>query len=65
MNWTTLYISGRPGFERELQSKLERSDLPIMNGAAGLPSGTWLCWVDEQVPLRSVKQALGADLEAD
>lgn len=33
-----------------------------MNGADGLPSGSWLCWIDEQLSLRELKKTLGADL---
>ena len=62
MNWTTIYISGNPGFEKELQRKLERSDLPVMSGSSGLSSGPWLCWIDEQLPIRKLKEAIGADL---
>jgi hypothetical protein len=62
MNWNTIYISGKPGFEKELQRKLDRADLPLMNGSSPLPDGTCLYWVAEQLPLRELKKAIGADL---
>jgi hypothetical protein len=62
MNWNTIYISGTPGFEKELQRKLERSDLALMNGSSGLPSGTCLYWMDDRLPLRQLKKEIGADL---
>lgn len=62
MNWNTIYISGRPGFEKELQRKLERSDLRVMNGSADLPLGTCLYWIEGQLPIRDLKLAIGADL---
>lgn len=62
MTWNTIYISGRPGFEKELQRKLDRSDLPIMSGSSGLPVGTRLYWIDDQLPLRDLKLAIGAEV---
>ena len=60
MNWTTIYISGKPGFEREVQRKLDRADIAVMNGSAG--TGNCLYWISDSATLRTFKETIGADL---
>lgn len=62
MNWSTIYIRGRAGFERDVQRRLARADIAVMNGAAGAAGGNCLYWIAESVTLRAFKEAIGADL---
>jgi hypothetical protein len=66
MGWTTLYITGREDFREEIKDKLESSDLDIMPGYTGTytPGGEVheLYWVDENINLRSIKEAIGSKL---
>ncbi|MBL7855073.1 MAG: hypothetical protein JNL17_11785 [Cyclobacteriaceae bacterium] len=62
MNWSTIYITGKAGFEREVQRKLDRADIAVMNGTSGTVSGSCLYWIAESVTLRALKEAIGSDL---
>jgi hypothetical protein len=66
MGWTTLYITGKQDFREEVREKLEDTDLDLMPGYTGTHSMTGdvheLYWVDDQVNLRSVKEAVGSKL---
>jgi hypothetical protein len=65
MGWTTLYITGKTDFREEVREKLEGSDLAIMPGYTGNSNTVEphdLYWVDEQVKLREVKEAIGSKL---
>lgn len=64
MNWTTLYINGRTGFREEVGKRLEDSSVNIMPGYEnGLSSdGQDMYWLAEGIPLRDVKEAIGAKL---
>jgi hypothetical protein len=59
MNWTTLYIEGKPGFDSEVLKCLEHSGFTFMHGTS-LESGVCLYWVDEKAKLRDFKQAIGS-----
>lgn len=59
MSWNTLYITGKPGFKEEVLESLEDSDLPIMPGSTGNEQDIILFWVDDTLPLRSFKKAIG------
>ncbi len=67
MNWNTIYISGNGDFREEVRRKLEYY-LPegtIMPGFLGaLPAeGTHdLYWIDANIPVRQIKEAIGARL---
>jgi hypothetical protein len=65
MDWNTLYITGRADFRELVRRKLESSRLPHMPGYldASLGRGTYdLYWLDDAVPLRDFKEAIGAKL---
>ena len=59
MNWTTLYIQGKPGFDSELLKILEHSSVDFLSGSA-LESGVCLYWIDEKANLRDFKMAIGS-----
>lgn len=59
MNWTTLYIEGKPGFDSEVLKNLEHSRFTFMHGTS-LESGVCLYWVDEKASLRDFKMAIGS-----
>ena len=65
MAWTTLYITGKTDFRDEVREKLEDADLPLMagyTGGTGSAEPHDLYWVDEDVNLRKVKEAIGSKL---
>ena len=59
MEWTTLYISGKRGFRKEVVENLERSKIPYLPGT---PENDSLClfWMDEKTALRDFKKAIGS-----
>ena len=66
MRWVTIYITGKEDFREEVGKKLEDSDLKIMPGYNG-GSGPGelhndLYWIDEKLPLREFKEAIGSKL---
>lgn len=66
MGWTTLYITGKSDFKDEVRYKLEAAPLDIMPGYTGSIGGTEevhdLYWIDDETPLRRVKEAIGSKL---
>jgi hypothetical protein len=65
MNWATLYITGRKDFPEEVRRKLEGSKLDFMPGYVdgAAEAGTYdLYWVEENLPLREFKEAIGSKL---
>ena len=60
MSWNTLYITGKPGFKEEVLESLEDSDLPVMPGSTGNDQDVSLFWIDDSVPLRELKKAIGS-----
>ncbi len=61
MNWTTLYIQGKSGFDADVLKNLEHSTLNFLHGTS-LESGICLYWVDEKVDLRDIKLAIGSKI---
>jgi hypothetical protein len=59
VGWTTIYINGRAGAEKEILDNLKHSAFNFMPGYAN-EKGLILFWVDESESLRSFKQAIGA-----
>jgi hypothetical protein len=60
MNWTTIYITGKPEFREEVKKRLEHSDLKFMPGYIGSSSGQDdLYWLDADTELRLFKEAIG------
>jgi hypothetical protein len=59
MEWTTIYISGKRGFRKEVLESLERSKIPYLPGT---PENDSLClfWMDEKTVLRDFKKAIGS-----
>ena len=65
MDWNNIYITGQPGFKREVSRKLEYSDLSYMPGYLGSTPGDIdhdMYWVDKETELRDFKQGIGAKL---
>ncbi len=60
MSWNTLYITGKSGFNEEVLESLEDSDLPVMPGSTGNDQDVSLFWIDDSVPLRELKKAIGS-----
>jgi hypothetical protein len=61
MSWNTLYITGKVGFKEKVLENLD-SDLPIMPGSTGNDQDIILLWVDENLPLRKLKKAIGSKI---
>lgn len=59
MEWTTIYIAGKPGFKDEVLENLERSNFPFMPGSPESDS-LYLLWVDDCTSLRDLKKAIGS-----
>lgn len=59
MEWTTIYIAGKPGFKDEVLENLERSNFPYMPGSPESDS-LYLLWVDDRTALRDLKKAIGS-----
>jgi hypothetical protein len=59
MNWNTIYIKGKPGFETEVVASLANTTLDIMPGSLAEGENTALFWVGEEISLREVKKAIG------
>jgi hypothetical protein len=65
MNWTTIYITGRPDFQTEVRKKIEHSDLNFMPGYVDNTTAAVthdLYWVNDQTELREIKEAVGSKL---
>jgi hypothetical protein len=65
MNWTTIYITGRPGFQAEVRKKLEHSDIDCMPGYVDNSTAAVthdLYWLNDQIGLRTLKEAIGGKL---
>jgi len=65
MNWTTIYIAGKPGFRDEIKKKLDHVDLNFMPGNIGHSSQSSaddLYWLDSDIQLREFKEAIGGKL---
>lgn len=65
MNWTTIYITGRPGFQADVRRKVENSDLDFMPGYVDNSSSAVthdLYWLNDQTDIRELKEAVGSKL---
>lgn len=60
MNWVTIYIAGKAGFERAVNEQLEKSSLRFMPGTLGEDRGVSLFWLPEETSLRELKKAIGS-----
>lgn len=63
MGWITIYITGKSDFREEVQKKLEGSSVNFMPGYTGATSDMDthdLYWLDENVDLRTFKEAIGS-----
>jgi hypothetical protein len=59
MAWTTLYITGKPDFKEEVLQNLESSKISFLPGSDA-DENLFLVWVDENLPLRDLKKAIGS-----
>ena len=65
MNWTTLYIAGRPNFQAEVRKKIENSSLDIIPGYVDNTTASVthdLYWLNDQTELQEMKEAVGGKL---
>ncbi len=62
MSWNTLYITGKSGFKEEVLESLEDSNLPFMPGSTGYDQEVSLFWIDDSLPLRDIKKAIGSKI---
>lgn len=65
MNWNTIYITGKPGFQQELRRKLEHTDLECMPGYVDNSTADVshdLYWLDEKTEIRELKEAIGSKM---
>jgi hypothetical protein len=62
MNWKTVYIVGREGFNDEVMRHLERSGLDFMSGyhARETKEAHELFWIPETMSTREFKEGIGA-----
>jgi hypothetical protein len=59
MNWITIYVRGKEGFELEVLRHLQKSDISFLPGSDHV-EGIGLYWVNEATPIRDFKKAIGA-----
>jgi hypothetical protein len=65
MNWNTVYIKGKTDFWEDVKGRIEKSALNCMIGNfEQLADGTYqgLYWLDGQVDIQELKEAIGAKL---
>jgi hypothetical protein len=62
MSWTTIYVTGKEGFNEEVLKHLMQADFEVMPGSSGKEPKVSLYWVDESVSLRDFKKAIGAKI---
>lgn len=63
MGWITVYITGKADFRQDVLRRLEGSGVNFMPGYTGASSDMDthdLYWLDEKVPLRTFKEAIGS-----
>lgn len=60
MGWSTLYIYGKSGFEREVLDQLEHSSIGFMPGSTTGEENSALYWVDDHTNMRDFKKAVGS-----
>jgi hypothetical protein len=61
MSWNTIYITGKSGFKEEVSKSLQDSD-SVMPGSTGNDQDVSLFWIDETLPLRDFKKAIGSKI---
>ncbi len=67
LSWNTIYISGEGDFRDDVRRKLEYylpegSTMPGFLGALELAGTHDMYWVDVALPIRQIKEAIGAKL---
>jgi hypothetical protein len=60
MNWNTVYIKGKPGFEQEVAENLTNAAINVMPGSLSEGESTALFWIDEKTSLREIKKVIGS-----
>jgi hypothetical protein len=60
MNWTTIYIKGKAGFEAEVLRHLQKSDISFLPGSDHMEDGIELYWINETTSFRDFKKAITA-----
>ncbi len=65
MGWITVYITGKADFREEVLRRLQSSNVNFMPGNTGGAAGQDihdLYWLDDNVKIRSFKEAVGSKL---
>ncbi|MBX2916391.1 MAG: hypothetical protein KF856_14070 [Cyclobacteriaceae bacterium] len=62
MTWSTLYISGKPGFKEAILDKLSHPGRFYLPGSFDTEHELLLYWIDSNVPLRNFKNEIGSKL---
>lgn len=62
MSWTTLYISGKPGFQNEVLKQMEHSSISFLPGSSDGNVDLLLFWIDETQDIRKLKLAIGSKI---
>ena len=62
MSWSTVYIKGRLGFERETLHQLEKSGFSFLPGSDEPVKGLALYWINDLSQLRAFKVAIGGKI---
>lgn len=62
MSWTTLYITGKPNFKEDILHNLDKSEISFLHGSTEGENDLVLLWVDENLPLRDLKKAIGSKI---
>ena len=62
MNWTTLYINGRPGFKEAVMEKLGHDSRFYLPGSVDTETDLLLFWIDSTKVLRDFKTEIGSKL---
>jgi hypothetical protein len=60
MNWNTIYVIGKEGFEHEVLKRLIHSEISYMPGYMSELEKVALFWLDERTTLRDFKKAIGS-----
>lgn len=61
MRWSTIYISGKKGFQKEVIDELSNSNFSFMEGSMD-ERGLLLIWVKENSALQELKKAITAKI---
>lgn len=59
MAWSTLYITGRPGFDEAVLNYFKKSHVDFLTGSFN-EDGLYLYWITEDFILKNFKKTIGS-----